>query len=1122
MSTPVDPSPMIQNATGPLAAAEPALAALDRDQKTKREREGPRLRGPWRGSLRIVVVVVLLLILTLSFLIVGKEITAPTWIRERVETAAAEAMGGGALRFGAITLALPGDLHPRVRLLDVTISDKEGRLLVRIPEATIQVSPRGLLFSRSLLVQEIALTGAQLTLARAADGSVEVAFGSGGQGQSVSRVDGLASLPDQFERLFERPALAALRTVRVNNLVVNYQDARAGRVWTVDGGTFSLDLVDGRTHLRGEVSVLSGRSYVTRARLDYESPRLSKAARISLTLTDVAASDVASQSPALTWLRVVDAPISMALRVQIDETGSLGPTNVALKIAEGRLRPHPNASAVGFDLARAYLSYDPLTQAVRFDTVEVRSDWGSVLAEGRAYLKEIEAGLPRALLGQFTFRDIAISPPGVYEEAAHLPEATVQFRLRLDPFSVEIAEASLGLPGEGLARLDVSGQVAASPDGWRIALDARLAELAREGLLALWPERFRPGLRAWIAENVTDGVLHDVAAALRIEPEVETEVAVTSNFSGLAVRPLGTHPPIVAGEGRMGWEDNSFSVALDSGHVDAPEGGSVDMAGTAFVIAPGDGARSPARVHVDAAGPITATLSLLDQPPYRFLSSADLPVDLADGTARTRGTVDLFLGPMRPDELRYDIAATLSDVRSDLLIPGRMLTAESLEATVTPAGLEIAGDMQVGTAQVQGRWTQGFGPDEKGQSRVEARVEISPRVLDELGIVLPDGSVSGDGAGDLTVDLREGQPPAFALRSDLEGLALALPQMSWSKPAARTGNLVVEGRLGTPARIDRLSLSAPGLSAEGDLRLTEAGSFDRLSLSRLTVADWFEAPVTLIAQFGSDTPAVEVRGGQIDLGRAAFGSGGQGDGGPISVTLDRLQVTDSIALTGFAGEFSTVSGLEGVFSGQVNGGPTVTGRVAPQGGRVAARIQGSDAGAVMTAANLFTKAEGGDLDLLLLPEGPASYMGELWIEGLKVRDAPVLASLLNAASGIGLLQQLAGQGIVFDEVGAKFRVDPTLVILEQSSARGAGLGLSMDGVFDTENYFMDFRGVVSPFYLVNGIGSILSRPGEGLLGFNFTLRGDPDDPTVGVNPLSVLAPGRLRELFRRRPSLPEQ
>ncbi|WP_156362585.1 DUF3971 domain-containing protein [Rubellimicrobium mesophilum] len=1087
-------------------------------------RPGPRLGIRTRLSVRVLLVTVLaplVFLLAAPLLLVGQEITAPSWVRDRVEAAAASALGGGALRFEAITVRVPADLHPEVRLLGATLRDRAGRLVAHVPSVAMQVSPRGLLFEHRLLVQEIDLDGAELSLSRARDGRVDLAFGTPGPRPPVGRAEGLASLPDQFERLFERPALSALRQVRVEGLVVNYQDERVGRTWTVDGGSLGLDLSGGMTRLSGEVSVLSGRSYVTRARIDYESPRGSPAADINVIVTDVAAADVASQSPALTWLRVVDAPISMALRASLDEQGALGPTSVALKIAQGELRPHPSLEPVRFDVARAYLSYDPLAQAVRFDRVEVRSDWGGVLGSGRADLREIQAGLPRALLGQFTLRDVTLNPPGLYDAPAHLPEATAQFRLRLDPFTVDVAQASLALPGEEGSRLDLSGQVAGSEEGWRVALDAHLGEIARDRIMALWPERFRPGLRAWLDTNLTTGTLRNLAAALRIVPGDAPGIAVTADFAGLDVKPLWTHPPITGGSGRMTWEDGVFTAALDRGQVEAPEGGPIEIGGTAIAIhPPGPDGRSPATVDLSARGPVTAALSLLDQPPWRFLSSAGLPVRLADGRAEATGTIDLFLGTMQPGELRYDVAATLRDVSTDLLIPGFTLGSDAVTATVTPAGLEIAGPATVGSARVEGSWRQGFAPEDKGRSQVRAQVEINPRVLDEFGILLPEGSVSGEGQGDLTVDFASGKAPAFSLRSGLGGLALSVPEIGWSKGAGRSGELLVEGSLGSPVKVDRIDVTAPGLSAEGDLRLTGAGAFDRLRISRLKVGDWLDAPVTLTARPGSDTPAVEVSGGTLDLAAAAFGSGGSGDGGPVKVALDRLQVTEDVALTDFAGDFSTTAGLEGRFSGFVNGGPPVTGRVAPQGDRVAARIQGEDAGAVMKAANLFTRAEGGALDLLILPVDEASYSGELWITDLKVRDAPVLASLLNAASVIGLLQQLGGQGILFDEVSADFRIDPTAVTVNRASAMGAGLGISMAGVFDTENYLMSFQGVLSPLYLLNGIGSILTRPGEGLLGFNFTLNGDPDAPAVGVNPLSVLAPGALRDLLRRHRGVP--
>ena len=58
------------------------------------------------------------------------------------------------------------------------------------------------------------------------------------------------------------------------------------------------------------------------------------------------------------------------------------------------------------------------------------------------------------------------------------------------------------------------------------------------------------------------------------------------------------------------------------------------------------------------------------------------------------------------------------------------------------------------------------------------------------------------------------------------------------------------------------------------------------------------------------------------------------------------------------------------------------------------------------------------------------------------------------------------------------------------------------------------RGVISPVYIINSIGAGLTRKGEGLLGFNYSLRGTTEDPKVSVNPLSALMPGGLREIFR--------
>ena len=116
---------------------------------------------------------------------------------------------------------------------------------------------------------------------------------------------------------------------------------------------------------------------------------------------------------------------------------------------------------------------------------------------------------------------------------------------------------------------------------------------------------------------------------------------------------------------------------------------------------------------------------------------------------------------------------------------------------------------------------------------------------------------------------------------------------------------------------------------------------------------------------------------------------------------------------------------------------------------------------------------------------------------------------------MGLLNELSGQGILFSEVEARFRLTPDQVRLTEARATGPSLGLTMDGLYDVGTKAFAMQGVISPVYLLNQIGGVLApRRGEGLFGFNYVLRGTADAPRVQVNPLSGLAPGFFREIFR--------
>ncbi|MBW7922708.1 MAG: DUF3971 domain-containing protein [Rubellimicrobium sp.] len=1068
-----------------------------------------------------------LMLLPLVFVLVAlpglwrQDITAPAWLKARIEAQAGAVLGGGTLDFGRLTLRLGRDLRPVARFEDSEFRDDSGRRLARVPLMEVTLSPRGLILRREVLPQRVTLSGAQVSLTRAADGSIGLALGEDGAAPGALDAPDLVALAGMIDDIFDLPALAALRQVTLSGLGMEYADLHAGRSWHVDGGSFDVDLGRDSVRAQGNFGILSGRAFATTLALSYASPRASRAAVFDLSLSDAAATDIASQAPALGWLAVIDARLSGTIHAGLDAGGALAAFSATLDIGAGSLAPEGTARPLHFEGAEARVDYDPQRGTLGFPRVAVISDWGRIEAQGHAQLMAGEG--PQTVVGQFALSGAALNPAGVLSAPAILPPSTVDMRLRLDPFTLDIGQLAVAPAADGgSGQVLASAHVAAGADGWQVAVDATLDHVTTGRFAALWPEGLFAPSRDWFRSHVEAGVLNGLAMGLRAGPGQEMRLAITSRFRDARILAVTGLPPLTEAAGRVELQPDLFSVSVTQATVTPSEGGSIDMGGLTFTIPDTHASPQPAVVGLRGRGPVTAMASLLDAPGLHLLGPAGLAVDMAGGEAEVTGVLRYPLHwPLTPADFNLELAAALSDVDSTRLVPGRHLQAARLDLRATMTQLEVSGAGTLDGLPVSGTFVTGFGRD-AAPAQVDGTVTLSPASLAAFGIPLPEGTLSGEGPASFALEMPQGGPVRYRLRSDLRGLAVSIPALGWRKARDAAGALDVAGTLGAPPGVEDLALTAPGLAVHGRVTLAPGGGFARADLSRVSVGSWLDAPVTLVGRGAGRAPEVRIEGGTLDMRRATLGGGGDGavgtGGGPLALALDRLQVTEGIALTGFRGSFTDQGGLSGQFTAAVNGVAAVAGTVVPMAGRSAVRITAGDSGAVLGAAGFLDDAQGGGFDLTLLPVGEeGNYDGSLDIADLRVRNAPALASLLNAISVVGLLQQMTGQGLVFDDVRADFRLTPDRIVLRSASAVGAGLGISLDGVYTLANNWMDFQGVISPFYLVNSIGSILTRRGEGLIGFNFTLRGPVGAAQVGVNPLSVLTPGMFREIFRRPP-----
>ncbi|MDU8929152.1 AsmA-like C-terminal region-containing protein [Alisedimentitalea sp. MJ-SS2] len=1052
-----------------------------------------------------------------GYMIVGRPLVAPDWLRERIETQVNQQLGAVQIGLGQVTLVVEEGWHPRVQIHDVDFADLEGRPLLTLAdvEGTLALRP---LLSGQVQPARVWLTGAQLQLRRDETGQVGLSFGEGGS--SIQQAASFVQLIEEVDRVLVSPTLADLQSISADGLTVRYEDARARRAWTVDGGRVNLIRKQDNLTLRGDFALLSGGASAATVEMSYESRIGSAAARFGISFADVEADDIAAQSAALLWLNVLRAPISGSLRGSTGEDGELGPVSATLQIGDGVLQPTDETQPIPFRAARSYFTYDPQRQSMRFDEMIVDSEWGSLQAEGRVVLGQLENGLPKDFTSQMRISQLSVNPQDMYPVPIRFSDVTMDMRMTLDPFRVTLGEMTLR---DGASQLLMRGELNARETGWDLSLNGKLDRLAPERLVELWPVSVVPNTRNWINANVLGGDLNNVQIGLNAQAGKKPVIYLGWEFDQLDTLFMKTMPPILGAKGYASLYRNTLTITAESGRIQADQGGAVDIAGTVFVIPQVGEEFAPAFTQLRTKSTITAVLSLLDREPFRFISKSGQKVAMADGIARAQGRVDFRLKKNLPvEEVDYVVTADLSDVRSETLVPGRVLAASALKAQANKTELRITGEGRIGKLPFEGRFVAPLGPRAGGKSRIEGTVELSQRFVDEFRLGLPKGSVSGTGRGAVKIDMERGKRPVFSLTSNLAGLALRVPQIGWSIGQKTRGTLEVAGRLGDPMEVSEITLNAPGLRTTGHLELGRGGTFKAARFDRVLAGDWLDAPVALVGRGAGNSPEVVVSGGTVDLSQteigAGSGSGAAQDGGPMTIRLERLKISEGISLTGFSGSFTTAGGMRGNFAGKVNGGAPVTGRVVPQHGRSAFEITSNNAGGVFKSAGLLPNAHGGSMKLTLAPGGGTGvYEGQLNAKSVWLRKAPAMAALLNAISVVGLLEQLSGNGILFGQVEARFRLTPTQAIIARSSATGVSMGISMDGYYNLTSGAMNFQGVVSPFYVLNAVGAVLTRKGEGLIGFNYKLVGTTDNPKVKVNPLSLLTPGMFREIFRRPP-----
>ena len=674
--------------------------------------------------------------------------------------------------------------------------------------------------------------------------------------------------------------------------------------------------------------------------------------------------------------------------------------------------------------------------------------------------------------------------------------------------------------------------------GFLLALRSDVIDIA--DFKRIWPAFVAVGARKWVMANVFGGRAENILLDFTLPPEKvgqflphdEDDLIGGATLIGTRFDTIGDLPPMRGTDLTVTFAGKKVSVEATGGRGYLDNDRSIGLKRALLNIEDTHVRPIPAELIIETEQENAENIAaFIARPPINALADIDLePKDFA-GKATANATLSLVF-PVPGEKMQPpDFDASIAFSNLDLAKPlgGQTLTAATgtitanRERVMFDANAELNG-LQSKISVIRPR----KGSDQKPSQKVTL-------VLDNKAIAKIAPGLTPFVKGTMAIDVEATSAGAQRFDVDLTKVEIDLPFANWKKGSgikarAQFDMAIKNGR----QNITNLVITGDSLRGKGNLTIEKGQIISAdLSAMRLNPNDDF---VARIRREGSKSPLnVRLSGASFDvrsLLRKYVKDGNYSSDGakpaPVAVTgsLKRLAGFSDIAISNAEFAVNTGSSTSLSLTGLLPGGGVRLAATRSQNGQMLS-LQAENAGEFLRFADLYKRMRGGALNMDLKPTGSGSMSGPVAITGFSVVGEPKLTSLMgNNVDGAGSLRDAAD--IDLDLTEARFRVAQAnvdyksgIVNIRNARIGGDSVGFTAEGVLRDTNGQMNLRGTFLPAYGLNKIaGNIpilgaLFGAGErrGLIGVTYTLSGPLREPTITINPLSLIAPGVFREIF---------
>ncbi len=875
-----------------------------------------------------------------------------------------------------------------------------------------------------------------------------------------------------------------------------------------------------------------------------------EAEEISIQFQNITPDELAAIVPFFDTLSGIEIPLNIDVQMNIVASGRPESARIQIQPTSGRIFSNKNIFTV--ENLVLDIEADFRTQNATIRKGEITVNETKIELQGDFHYDMNSKGNVTAIQGKLIGSDTQLSLSNIFNDDIYVQNFALDIDYDLDGQHIRF------LPSKITAQnidIELSGALVFAGDDGHANVQLLLGEGEMGAALSLWPNIAAPKARKWVTSRLSGGKIP------------QAKIAVAGKFSDFQnvkqTRYLPRHAvdlDIIFADSQLQFFDemtaleNAYGRVLVDGyrtHVDLASGRLYDDIENDYItitkgLFEGKHYREPGeKVNLifQAKGGLEDILHILNQKPLTLMDRIKLDADLFSGDTHAEVKLGFPLKPQtKLQDVDIDIGGEVKEFAMTPYLIEYPLEAGQLAFKVSNSDLSVSGSVKIDQVDFL---IDALFPFQEQAQKIKLTAPLAPTDVARLGFEMIVPFYTGIIDMELQMHGRGRVFSEYHIDMDLSAAEIHELPVAYIKPAGQEGQvslslktnpertyrnfsvdfksgedqIVAQGKL-VEGKLQELQASPIRFGGDNEFTLAinmdEAGA-QHLSIGgdRLSVSDiknlWRYA-----SSFEEAESTEDIFADNMKLAISLNNLIGENNISLTNVSANMQQQNSKIEALNFIGYFTDGMPLAANLSRATNNERHLH-VTADHGGEIFVGLgltQEISDGKLKITAQFFDNP-------ILEDKKRISAKGHFRMQEFQLGEVPVFAQILSVASFTGLLDTLQGDGILFERGEFDFRLIDQKWEIMDGIFSGPSLGVTVYGAVDFGTDQISTGGVLVPSYTLNSLlggipilGTVLTGgKQEGILGVSYRVSGDIGDPSVIVNPASLMTPGILRRIF---------